>query len=190
MSAVPNSSRWNTAQEGTAAVRRRSPGSAGRITTAAAVAAFFVAGQAAFRHWEALAVAGGVRSLGFHGVLGVQGSHILLRSGSGSRFWIDITPSSLCLVSALAIALIATVISVTNPLSDRLLAAAAGVAVTIAGNLIWIGSSVATGVQAGRGSLILFYSRAGSIFVFAITVGGFLLTLFVLLRRKHLREGM
>jgi hypothetical protein len=190
MSAIPGASRLSTAQGGTAAMRRSLPGSAVRIAAVAAVVgALFVAGQAPARHWEALAVAGGVRSLGFRGVLRVHGSQILLRPGSGPLFWVDITSSCLFLGPALAVALIAMVISVTNPLSDRLLAGAAGVAGAIAGNLAWIGSSVVVGLLAGRVSLMLFHGWVGSIFGFASTIGGTVLTLSILMRRRRRREG-
>jgi carbamoyl-phosphate synthase large subunit len=163
------------------------PRSALRIAVfTAVVGAVFAAGQTPFRHWEALAVARGVRLLGFHGVLAVQGAELLLGPRSG-LFWVDITPSCSSLGPALAIALIATMISVGNPASDRVLAAAAGVVAIIAGNLARIGSSVIVGLLAGRVSLVLFHDWLGSIFGFAYTVGGFVLTLSILLRRRRRR---
>jgi exosortase/archaeosortase family protein len=153
------------------------------------IAAIFAALQTPFRHLESLAVAEGVRSLGFHGVLAVKGSEILLGPRSG-LFWVDITPSCSSLGPALAIALIAIAISAGSPRSDRLLAGMAGVAGIVAGNLVRIGSSVIVGLMAGRVSLVLFHNWVGSIFGFAYTVGGFVLTLGILLRRRrNRREG-
>jgi exosortase/archaeosortase family protein len=159
----------------------------------ALVGAVFLAGQTPFRHWEALAVAEVARAVGFHGVLGVEGSQILLSEGSGSSqqvFWVDITPSCSSLGPALALVLIATIMSVGNPASDRLLAGMAGVASIVVGNLVRIGSSVVVGLLAGRVSLVLFHDWVGSTFGFAYTIGGFVLILAILLRRRRRRlEG-
>ena len=156
----------------------------------ALVGAVFVAGQAPFRHWEALAVAALVRAVGFHGVLSVEGSQILLSSGSGQLFWVDITPSCSSLGPALSLALIVTIMSAGNPASDRVLAGMAGIASIVVGNVVRIGLSVVVGLLAGRVSLVLFHDWVGSTFGFAYTVGGFVLVLAILLRRrKRRREG-
>ena len=147
----------------------------------------FVLGQTPFRHWEAYTVAEIVRAIGFHGVLGVHDSEILI-SGGGQVFWVDITPSCSSLGPALALTLIATVMSVGNPASDRVLAGVAGVASIVVGNLVRIGSSVIAGLLAGRVSLVLFHDWVGSTFGFAYTVGGFVLVLAVLLRRRRRRQ--
>lgn len=192
MTAVPNARSLSAVQGHSAAVRHSPPGRAMRVAalTAVVVAVFLVA-QTSFRHWEALAVAGGVRSLGFHGVLTVQGGEILLAPGSRPLFWVDITPSCSSLGPALAIALIAIVISAGSPASDRLLAGVVGVACIICGNLVRIGSSVIVGLLAGRVSLVLFHNWVGSIFGFAYTIGGFVLILSILLRRRrHRREEL
>ncbi len=146
----------------------------------------FVLGQTAFRHWEAYSVAEVIRALGFHGVLGVHDSEILI-SGAGQVFWVDITPSCSSLGPALALSLIAIVMSVGNPASDRVLAGLAGVASIVVGNLVRIGSSVIAGLLAGRVSLVLFHDWVGSTFGFAYTIGGFVLVLAVLLRRRRRR---
>jgi exosortase/archaeosortase family protein len=154
----------------------------------ALVGVLFVAGQALFRHWEALAVAEAVRAIGFHGVFGVEGSEILLQQGSSAPFWVDITPSCSSLGPALALALIATIMSVGNPVPDRVLAVVVGVASIVVGNLVRIGSSVIAGLLAGRVSLVLFHDWVGSTFGFAYTVGGFVLMLALLLRRRRRRR--
>jgi exosortase/archaeosortase family protein len=155
----------------------------------ALVGAIFVLGQTAFRHLEALAVADTVRALGFHGVLAVSGSQILLVPPSGAAvFWVDITPSCSSLGPALALALVATIMSVGNPLSDRVLAGLAGVASIVVGNLVRIGSSVIVGLLAGRVSLVLFHDWVGSTFGFAYTIGGFVLMLAILLHRRRRRR--
>ena len=154
----------------------------------ALVGAIFVVGQTPFRHWEALAVAEAVRAIGFHGVLTVDGSQILLAPNNGeSLFWVDITPSCSSLGPALALALVATIMSVGNPRSDRLLAGVVGVASIVVGNLLRIGSSVVVGLLAGRVSLVLFHDWVGSTFGFAYTIGGFVLMLAILLRRRKRR---
>ena len=153
----------------------------------ALVGAVFVAGQAPFRHWEALAVAALVRAVGFHGVLSVEGSQILLSSGSGQLFWVDITPSCSSLGPALSLALIVTIMSAGNPASDRVLAGMAGIASIVVGNVVRIGLSVVVGLLAGRVSLVLFHDWVGSTFGFAYTIGGFLIILSLLLRRRRRR---
>lgn len=45
------------------------------------------------------------------------------------------------------------------------------------------------GFLAGWVSLMLFHSWVGSIFGFASTIGGVVLTFSVLMRRRHRREG-
>jgi exosortase/archaeosortase family protein len=154
------------------------------------VGAIFVVGQTPFRHWEAEAVAVIVQAIGFHGILGVQASEIALSPGAskGGVFWVDITPSCSSLGPALALALIATIISTGNPVSDRLLAGVVGVASIIVGNLVRIGSSVVVGLMEGRVSLVLFHDWVGSTFGFAYTIGGFVLLLAILLRRRRLRR--
>ena len=152
------------------------------------VAVIFVLGQTPFRHWEAVAVAAIVQLIGFHGIIAVSGGQILLQSGN-QLFWVEITPSCSSLGPGLALALIATVMSIGNPAVDRLLAGAAGVAAIVVGNLIRIGSSVIAGLLAGRVSLVLFHDWVGSTFGFAYTIGGFLLILNILLRRRRRRES-
>jgi exosortase/archaeosortase family protein len=169
----------------------QSPGrSAVRMAALTAlVAVIFVAGQTPIRHWEAVVVAEVVRAVGFHGVITVEGSQLLLLSGE-QLFWVDITPSCSSLGPALALALIATIMSVGNPASDRVLAGVAGVAAIVVGNLVRIGSSVIAGLLAGPVSLVLFHDWVGSTFGFAYTIGGFLLILAILLRRRRRRQAV
>ena len=88
---------------------------------------------------------------------------------------------------ALALALIGTVMSAGSPASDRVLATLAGVASIVVGNLIRIGTSVIAGLLAGEVSLVLFHDWVGSTFGFAYTIGGFVLMLAILLRRRRRR---
>ena len=151
----------------------------------------FAVGETPFRHWEAYTVAEIVRAVGFHGLLGVHDSQILLSNGSGANwqlFWVDITPSCSSLGPALALALISNVMSVGYPPSDRVLAGVAGVASIVVGNLVRIASSIIVGLLDGRVSLVLFHDWVGSTFGFAYTVGGFVLVLAILLRRRRRRE--
>jgi exosortase/archaeosortase family protein len=152
----------------------------------------FAAGQTSFRHLEAMAVAELVGAVGQHGVLGVHDSQVLLSYGSGTGmqvFWVAITPSCSSLGPALALALISYVMSVGYPKFDRVLAGAAGVAAIVIGNTVRIASSVIVGLHSGRVSLVLFHDWVGSTFGFAYTVGGFVLVLAILLRRKRRREA-
>jgi exosortase/archaeosortase family protein len=151
------------------------------------VGVIFVVGQTPFRHGEAVVVGATVHAVGFHGLITVAGSQLLLLSGN-QLFWVDITPSCSSLGPALALTLIATIMSIGNPPSDRLLAASAGVAAIVVGNLIRIGTSVIAGLLAGRVSLVLFHDWVGSTLGFAYTIGGFLLILNILLRRRRQRE--
>jgi exosortase/archaeosortase family protein len=154
----------------------------------ALVGAVFVVLQTPFRHWEALAVADTVSAVGFHGIVAVESSQILLSPrGSGALFWVDITPSCSSLGPALALALIAAVMSAGSPVSDRVLAGIVGVASILIGNLLRIGSSVIVGLLEGRVSLVLFHDWVGSTFGFAYTLGGFVLILAVLLHRRRRR---
>lgn len=148
----------------------------------------FVAGQAVFRDWEALAVGEAMRAFGFHTVFAIEGSQILLTPPGDGAFWVDITPSCSSLGPALALTLIAIIMSVGNPLSDRLLAGVIGIAAIVVGNLLRIGSSVLVGLLAGRVSLVLFHDWVGSTFGFAYTIGGFVLILSILLRRRRRRQ--
>ena len=147
----------------------------------------FVAGQTLFRDWEALAVGEAMRAVGFHTVLAIEGSQILLAPSSGP-FWVDITPSCSSLGPALALTLIAIIMSVGNPLPDRLLAGVVGILAIVVGNLLRIGSSAVVGVLAGRVSLVLFHDWVGSTFGFAYTIGGFVLILSILLHRRRRRR--
>jgi carbamoyl-phosphate synthase large subunit len=191
MSTVPDIAVGTSLGGGRTRPAHSPPRSALRMAALTALAGvLFLAGQTSFRHWEALAVAGLVRAVGFHGILSVQGSQFLISSGPGTLFWVDITASCSSLGPALAIALIATVMSVGSPVPDRLLAGLVGVVSIVAGNLIRIGASVIVGLLAGRVSLVLFHDWVGSIFGFAYTIGGFVLTLAILLRRRrHRQEG-
>jgi exosortase/archaeosortase family protein len=185
MTAVPDVPGSSAVRVRRAAGGRGPAGSAIRVALLIAiVGGVFSVAQTGVRHQEALAVAGGVRSLGFHGVLAVQSSEILLAPGSGPLFWVDITPSCSSLGPALAIALITTLISVGRPASDRLLAGGAGVLSIVAGNFTRIGSSVIVGLLAGRPSLVLFHNWVGSMFGFAYTIGGFVVALSILLHRR------
>jgi exosortase/archaeosortase family protein len=152
----------------------------------------FAWGQTLFRHWEAMMVAELVRAVGQHGLLGVHDSQILLSYSSGPNlqvFWVAITPSCSSLGPALALALISYVMSVGYPKSDRVLAGVVGVASIVVGNMLRIASSVIVGLHAGRVSLVLFHDWVGSTFGFGYTVGGFVLVLAILLRRRRRREG-
>ena len=191
MTAVPDTAGLNALQGREARLGHGPARSALRMAALTAlVGAIFVAGQTPFRHWEALTVAETCRAMGFHGVLAVNGSQILLQPGSGPLFWVDITPSCSSLGPGLALALVATIMSVGNPTSDRLLAGVAGVASIVIGNLVRIGSSVVVGLLAGRVSLVLFHDWVGSTFGFAYTIGGFVLILAILLRRRRRRQGV
>jgi carbamoyl-phosphate synthase large subunit len=99
---------------------------------------------------------------------------------SGRPFQAVVTPTCSSLSSVLAIVGLG---SLCPPSRRRTAAVLAAVATVAAGNVVRIAASVAVGVAAGRGSLILFHDWVGSVFAFAYTLGGYILLLSVLLSR-------
>jgi carbamoyl-phosphate synthase large subunit len=65
----------------------------------------------------------------------------------------------------------------------------AGLVAIVAGNLIRIAGSVVVGLFSGRASLVLFHDWVGSVFGIAYTIGGFIVTLTLLLRGGQPRRG-
>jgi exosortase/archaeosortase family protein len=100
---------------------------------------------------------------------------------SGRPFQAVVTPSCSSLSSVLAIIGLGSLCPPSRRRTAAVLAAAATVA---AGNVVRIAASVAVGIAAGRGSLILFHDWVGSVFAFAYTLGGYILMLSVLLPRS------
>lgn len=100
---------------------------------------------------------------------------------SGKPFQAVVTPTCSSLSSVLAIIGLGSLCPRSRRRTAAVFAAAATVA---AGNIVRIAASVAVGVAAGRGSLILFHDWVGSVFAFAYTLGGYILLLSILLSRS------
>jgi exosortase/archaeosortase family protein len=100
---------------------------------------------------------------------------------TGRPFQAVVTPTCSSLSSVLAIVGLGSLCPRSRRRTAAVFAAAATVA---AGNVVRIAASVAVGIAAGRGSLILFHDWVGSVFAFAYTLGGYILMLSVLLSRS------
>jgi carbamoyl-phosphate synthase large subunit len=94
-----------------------------------------------------------------------------------------VTPTCSSLASALAIGALATLAPARTRRARRrrVAATAAAVATVVAGNILRIAASLAVGLVAGRGSLVLFHDWVGSMFGFGYTLGGYILLLYLLL---------
>jgi carbamoyl-phosphate synthase large subunit len=99
---------------------------------------------------------------------------------SGRPFQAVVTPTCSSLSSVLAIVGLG---SLCPPSRRRRVAVLAAAATVAAGNIARIAGSVAVGIAAGRGSLVLFHDWVGSVFAFAYTLGGYILLLSILLSR-------
>jgi len=91
-----------------------------------------------------------------------------------------VTPACSSLASLLAIAALSA-FSPKRPGGRRLLALGCALLCVAVGNIVRIAASIAVGLVAGTGSLVLFHDWVGSLFAFAYTLGGYLLMLAVLL---------
>jgi carbamoyl-phosphate synthase large subunit len=100
---------------------------------------------------------------------------------SGQPFQAVVTPTCSSLSSVLAIIVLGLLCPPSRRRTAAILAAAGTVA---AGNIVRIAGSVAVGIAAGRGSLILFHDWVGSVFAFGYTLGGYILLLSILLSRS------
>jgi carbamoyl-phosphate synthase large subunit len=151
------------------------------IAVVAVVLAAFWLLNAPFRQLEATAAAGLLHLLGVSGdtVSTRPGSSIAVLVGTGA-FLAIVTPACSSLASLLAVAFLAVYVP-RRPPGRRLVALGAALLCIAAGNVLRIAGSVAVGLLAGTGSLVLFHDWVGSLFAFGYTLGGYLLMLALLL---------
>jgi carbamoyl-phosphate synthase large subunit len=98
-----------------------------------------------------------------------------------------VTPSCSATASVLALGCLGAVYP-RHLRRRRRVAVAAAIATVAGGNVLRIAASVAVGLIAGRGSLVLFHDWVGSAFAFAYVLGGYLLMLYLLLPRDPREE--
>jgi exosortase/archaeosortase family protein len=141
------------------------------------------------RRTEARVSAGVLRLVGVTGVWHAEPDGIAVVPAGHAPFRAVVTPACSALASMLALAGLASVVPVRARRRRRgALVAAMG---TIAlGNLVRITASLAVGLVAGRGSLILFHDWAGSAFAFAYVLAGYVLFLFLVLPREVRPRGV
>ena len=132
------------------------------------------------RSAEARASVWVLQLLGSNRVHLLSDSSILVVDSSRSFFRVVVTPSCSALPAALAI-LCLGVLTARNRSGRRLRALVAAESVVVLGNLLRISASVAIGLAAGRGSLVLFHDWVGNIFTFAYVLGGYMIMLYLLL---------
>jgi exosortase/archaeosortase family protein len=151
------------------------------IAVVAVVLAAFSLFNAPFRQFEATAAAGLLQLLGVspHTVSTRPNSSIAVLVGNGA-FLAIVTPACSSLASLLAVTFLAVYVPRRSP-GRRLAALGAALLCILVGNVLRIAGSVAVGLLAGTGSLVLFHDWVGSLFAFCYTLGGYLLMLALLL---------
>jgi exosortase/archaeosortase family protein len=143
---------------------------------------FFVL-ERPMRELEAAASVALLRLFGTDGVTSAGSATIAVFPPGHVPFVALVTAACSSLPALLAIAALGTFTS-AGPPGRRVLAIAAALAVVVLGNVVRIAASVAVGLAAGRGSLVLFHDWVGSIFTFGYALGGYTLLLFLLLPRR------
>ncbi|HEY0812432.1 MAG TPA: exosortase/archaeosortase family protein [Pseudonocardia sp.] len=152
------------------------------IAVIAVVLTVFELANDPFRQLEADAAAAVLHAVGVSqsAVQGRSHASLAVFPAGGSPFLAIVTPACSALSSLLAVAFLA--LFVPARYRRRLLpAVACALAVVAVGNVARIAGSVAVGLHAGVGSLVLFHDWVGSLFAFTYTLGGYLLMLFILL---------
>ena len=156
----------------------------------ARVAAIVVLSSIAFallerpvRRVEARAAAGVLRVAGATGVWHTEPDAIAVVPANHGPFRAVVTPACSALASILAIASLASVVP-AGTRRRRPLAILAATGTIALGNLVRISASLAVGLVAGRGSLVLFHDWAGSAFAFGYVLTGYVLFLFLMLPKE------
>jgi exosortase/archaeosortase family protein len=151
------------------------------VAVVAVVVVTFQLCNAVFRQFEASAATGFLRLFGVseQTVQTRPNSSIAVFTSEHGAFLAIVTPSCSSLASLLAIAFLA--VYVPRRSRRRVPALAAALLFVLVGNVLRIAGSVAAGLLAGTGSLVLFHDWVGSLFAFGYTLGGYLLMLAVLL---------
>ena len=135
------------------------------------------------RRVEARAAAGVLRLAGATRVWHAEPDAIAVVPATHAPFRAVVTPACSALASVLAIASLASVVP-AGTRRRRPVAVLAATATIAVGNLARISASLAVGLVAGRGSLVLFHDWAGSAFAFGYVLAGYVLFLFLMLPRE------
>lgn len=121
--------------------------------------------------------------LGFDDIHGVGRTTLLVIPAHRAAFHVLITPSCSSIASVLAFGCLAPLVP-SRTSTGRIMAVSATALLIIAGNIVRITASIATGLVAGRGSLILFHDWVGSMFTVVYTLVGYILLLSFLLPER------
>lgn len=121
-------------------------------------------------------------------LLGVAPERVQIRANaslgvypaSAGPFLATVTPSCSSLSAVVAVASLALFVP-RHVRRRRFLALGIALLVVVGGNILRIAASIAIGLAAGTGSLVLFHDWVGSLFAFTYTLGGYLLMLYVLM---------
>lgn len=144
----------------------------------------FVAIQLAMRRAEADMALSLVRMFGTRDVYDAGGTTLLVVPNERAAFHVLITPS--CSSIASVIAFLCLTLLVPSRMAVRNVAAlTAAAGLVVGGNVVRIAGSLAIGVVAGRGSLVLFHDWVGSMFTVICTLIGYVVMLRFLLPRDH-----
>lgn len=140
----------------------------------------FVLCQESMRAAEASMTIATLSAFGADGVHAVGRTTLLVIPHQQAAFHVLITPSCSSIASVVAFACLAPVIRMRS-VARR--AAGFGVAtiLIVTGNVVRIAGSVAVGLVAGRGSLVLFHDWVGSMFTVVYTLTGYMIMLAFLL---------
>jgi exosortase/archaeosortase family protein len=149
----------------------------------------FVVLQEPVRALETSASAAILHVFGVDGIHDVGRTTLLVIPHSRAAFRVLITPSCSSIASLLAFGCLTPLVP-GRTATGRLLAAATATLLIAAGNLVRITGSIAIGVIAGRGSLVLFHDWVGTMFTVVYTLGGYVLLLTFLLPRERSAPSM
>lgn len=137
-----------------------------------------------FREFEAAASVSLLHGFGVPGVYSTGGGTIAIFPRHGPAFLALVTPSCSSITAVLAVLSLALV----APHHDRIRKGTAiviALSLVVLGNVLRIGASVAVGIVAGRGSLVLFHNWVGGLFTFGYILGAYIVFLYLLLPRPR-----
>ena len=131
-----------------------------------------------------------LQALGARDVYDAGGTTLLVVPAERAAFHVLITPSCSSIASVIAFMCLTPLVpSGTRRRKVAALAAASGM--VIGGNLLRIAGSLAIGLVAGRGSLVLFHDWVGSMFTVVYTLTGYIVMLrFLLPRDDDIRPSL
>jgi carbamoyl-phosphate synthase large subunit len=152
------------------------------LVVALGTAGFFLL-ERPLRELESAAAVALLRLFGADGVSSAGSATIAVFPSQHVPFAALVTAACSSLPALLAVAALGT-LTTSGPPARRMGAISTALAVVLLGNVLRIAASVAAGLVAGRGSLVLFHDWVGSIFTFAYALGGYTLMLYLLLPRR------